>query len=237
MKFIPSTSFPVHLNHLSLICIQGVDAGKFLQGQLTGDVLQLPESKGLFTACCDPKGRMLASFLLWRAGEDFYVLLPKTLAEMTLAHLKKYVLFSKVTLQIEANPEQFVQSNPAYSNENAWRAANIESGLVWIYPQTRELLIPQMVNLEQWDGVSFKKGCYVGQEIIARTENLGKLKRHLYRAEIDNSPLQIGDPILNSEKTPIGLVVEKSSEKILAVLQDQLLSNTQNNPLKNIQKI
>ncbi|MCV4593863.1 tRNA-modifying protein YgfZ, partial [Escherichia coli] len=64
----------------------------------------------------------------------------------------------------------------------AWRWFDIRDGLVSIWPATQEAFVPQMVNFELTGGVSFKKGCYPGQEIVARTQYLGKLKRRMYRA-------------------------------------------------------
>jgi folate-binding protein YgfZ len=62
-----------------------------------------------------------------------------------------------------------------------WSLANIRAGIAEIGQSTSETFIPQMVNLDLLDGVSFTKGCYVGQEIIARTQNLGRIKRRMYR--------------------------------------------------------
>ncbi len=64
---------------------------------------------------------------------------------------------------------------------DAWRLHDILSGIPNIYPETSELFLPQMINLELIDAVSFSKGCYPGQEIVARTHYLGKLKRRMYR--------------------------------------------------------
>ncbi len=109
-----------------------------------------------------------------------------------------------------------------------WQAFNIETGFVWIYPESSGLFIPQMINLQQWGGVSFKKGCYVGQEIIARTENLGQLKRHLYRARVNADVLHVGDELTN-KGTPIGNIAEiaksTSGFEILAVIHDSAIEN------------
>ena len=72
---------------------------------------------------------------------------------------------------------------------NIWGLLDIRSGLATIYPQTSEAFVPQMINLQQVDGVSFSKGCYPGQEIVARMHYLGKLKRRMYHAHIATSSL------------------------------------------------
>jgi len=81
----------------------------------------------------------------------------------------------------------------------AWQLLDIQAGIPMIYPQTSEAFVPQMVNLQLVDGVSFKKGCYPGQEIVARMQYLGKLKRRMYRAKIDTeSAPQPGDDVYSS---------------------------------------
>jgi len=62
-----------------------------------------------------------------------------------------------------------------------WVLGDIEAGVPSIYQATQDSFVPQMVNFEQLDGLSFKKGCYPGQEIVARMHYLGKLKRHMRR--------------------------------------------------------
>jgi folate-binding protein YgfZ len=81
----------------------------------------------------------------------------------------------------------------------AWRLLDIQAGIPVIYPQTREAFVPQMINLQLVDGVSFKKGCYTGQEIVARMQYLGKLKRRMYRARVNTSTApQPGDALFST---------------------------------------
>ncbi len=68
--------------------------------------------------------------------------------------------------------------------ERAWRLADIRAGLPQVYAATRELFIPQMLNLDLIDGISFTKGCYTGQEIVARTQHLGRIKRRMFRLRL-----------------------------------------------------
>ena len=82
----------------------------------------------------------------------------------------------------------------------AWQLLDIQAGVPMIYPQTREAFVPQMVNLQLVDGVSFRKGCYPGQEIVARMQYLGKLKRRMYKARMDTeSTPQPGTDIYASD--------------------------------------
>ncbi len=70
---------------------------------------------------------------------------------------------------------------------DGWDLLDVQAGLPSVYPETAEAFVPQMVNLQLVNGVSFKKGCYTGQEIVARMQYLGKLKRRMYRAHADTA--------------------------------------------------
>lgn len=108
---------------------------------------------------------------------------------------------------------------------NQWLLGQIRAGIGQVMPQTRELFIPQMLNLQAVGGVSFKKGCYTGQEIVARMQYLGKLKRRLYRLSLNANELpEPGTPLFSpTHNSAIGEVViaARAGEAIelLAVLQ------------------
>ncbi len=94
----------------------------------------------------------------------------------------------------------------------SWRLSEIKAGIPSIYPQTSEQFVLQMTNLGALDGVSFKKGCYPGQEIVARMQYLGKLKRRMYLAELETErPPLPGDELVargKSEADGSGMVVD-----------------------------
>jgi folate-binding protein YgfZ len=79
--------------------------------------------------------------------------------------------------------------------EHHWRLADIRAGLPQIYLATREVFVAQMLNLDLLDGISFTKGCYTGQEIIARTQHLGRIKRRLYRLRLPPGEWRVGAPL------------------------------------------
>ena len=115
-------------------------------------------------------------------------------------------------------------------SSNYWRYQDILSGIPWLTTATSEEFIPQMLNLDKLGGISFNKGCYTGQEIIARTHFLGKSKRALYLAESDTiSPPAPNTGIMTQDGQPAGKVlqaqVEGTGYKMLVVLSaDQSLS-------------
>ena len=84
---------------------------------------------------------------------------------------------------------------PGEQIEHDWRLADIRAGLPQIYLATREAFVAQMLNLDRLDAISFSKGCYTGQEIIARTQHLGRIKRRLYRLQLPPGEWRIGQPL------------------------------------------
>lgn len=119
--------------------------------------------------------------------------------------------------------DQPVQSVTA----DAWRLLDIRAGLPTVYAATREAFVPQMTNLHQVGGVSFKKGCYTGQEVVARMHYLGKQKKQLYRLQItDDQPVQVGQPLYAPEARgqTVGTIADQARSpaggwEVLAVCQ------------------
>jgi tRNA-modifying protein YgfZ len=79
--------------------------------------------------------------------------------------------------------------------EHEWRLADIRAGLPQIYLATREAFVAQMLNLDLLDAISFTKGCYTGQEIVARTQHLGRIKRRMYRLQLPRADWRIGESL------------------------------------------
>lgn len=128
----------------------------------------------------------------------------------------------------EFNKQLSAESQPLLAFE--WKYQDLEYGIPNLYPETSEHFVPQMFHLHKMGGVSLKKGCYTGQEIIARSHYRGEVKRHLRLFEIEH-PLTLspGDPFYNQEKDekrPLGTVIDAvtnstGSTRILAVVHDE----------------
>jgi folate-binding protein YgfZ len=87
----------------------------------------------------------------------------------------------------------------AVAGADAWELLDIEAGVAVVGPDTSDTFVPQMINLDRIGGLSFTKGCYVGQEIVARTQHLGRIKRRMYRAYWNgNAPIDPGDTLESS---------------------------------------
>jgi hypothetical protein len=188
-----------HLDHLAVVEFSGADAGRFLQGQLSNDVMALSDGGWQLTSLSNPKGRVVAVLRLTRLRDRFYGVLPDSLARTLLQRLAKYVLRSRVSLRMASpefsacgtsgaleqwtiEPVAPVSSQvDAATAAQASRRAAIAAGHPQVYAATSEMFVAQMLNLDLVDGISFRKGCYTGQEIIARTQNLGRIKRRMLR--------------------------------------------------------
>jgi folate-binding protein YgfZ len=224
------TTFFVPLADHGLIHASGEDAAGFLHNLLTNDITHLAADGVRLAGLCTPKGRMIASFTIWREGGDYLLLLSADILPAILKKLSMYVLRSKVKLAditaersligvvgaameptapmssaacaggtalrldaarvILALPSgQPLPEMPAPGTLDDWHLAEIKAGMPRIVAATQEAFTPQMVNYElaAVGGVSFQKGCYPGQEIVARTQYLGKVKRRMYRVKLDTA--------------------------------------------------
>jgi folate-binding protein YgfZ len=267
-----ATVTPSLLHQWSLLRFSGADAQAFLQGQLTCDVAALQAGNSTYGGYCTPKGRLLATFLLWLSAGAYTMLLPSALAEPIRKRLAMYVLRSKVKVEdltpdlacigvfgadaaqqiaalAGATPERLhgvavrdgvttiqlpsqrylailprAQAGMVDGGE-AWAALDIANGIPFILPATQEEFVPQMVNLDLIGGLSYTKGCYPGQEIVARTHYLGKLKQRMYRAAVA-APAASGDKLYCAElgEQSGGMIVNSAGGAdgrfdVLAVLQ------------------
>jgi len=164
----------------------GVDALKFLQGQVTVNVEALAENVSQYTAICDLKGRI--HFGLWLKKlnpEHFEIVTTQDQAEEFAKHIKKFGAFSK--MKLEETGQVFPTLNGATTDfsttetyVNAWQLKAIDAGQAWISAVTEHLFQPQELRLHQRNGVHYDKGCYLGQEIIARLWFKAKPKSWLH---------------------------------------------------------
>ncbi|MBV5309120.1 folate-binding protein YgfZ [Chromatium okenii] len=103
---------------------------------------------------------------------------------------------------ISALWERLDAAQVRFVTADEWRLLDIQAGIPHIYDQTAEAFVPQMINLQLLDGISFRKGCYTGQEVVARMQHIGTLKRQMYRAEVvTDTPPQPGDDLFCAAST------------------------------------
>ena len=118
-------------------------------------------------------------------------------------------------------------------SQQAWALGEVMSGIAWVELATFEAFVPQMLNYESVDGVNFKKGCYPGQEVVARSQFRGTLKRRAFIVQ-STVPLSAGQEVFSSQDAtqPCGLVAQAASfdNQHVAIAELQL-SATENNTL------
>jgi len=180
----------IELPYLTAARAAGPDAASFLQAQLTADLSRLADSASGFSAYCDPKGNVLALLRVIRRGDDYLLIAARDLMESLLSTLGKFVLRAKIRFEpVEAvvvgigdrerldyalEAGDFCGEVEAVSD---WRVRELRAGIAWLGPQTSGQFLPQMLGFDRLGAVSFRKGCFPGQEVIARVRYLGKIKR------------------------------------------------------------
>ena len=210
---------------LTPIKVEGADAAGFLHGQFTTDVTGLASGRAGLSAWCDPKGRVIATFILARQDGAFLLLAPDDIKETFINRLKMYVL--RANLVITDAGEEDVPQLPRLpgTDEDLSETALIRQGIPLLHPDTSGRFLPQELNLDRLDAVSFTKGCYPGQEIVARLRYRGEVKRRLCHATTDNNTLlQPGSALApEGEERNIGTVVNSAitdkGQELLIVLE------------------
>ncbi len=227
---------------LGVLAFTGPDAEAFLQGQLSSDLKALAPATVQWSSYNSPKGRMLATLLLWREGqESIRAVIPAELAEPLRKRLSMYVLRSKVSVAdisgthtlvgigganaaalaqsafgrapdrgqslvgeshtllglpdgriiavmaatLDATTAGSLSAHGRAVGPEIWRWLGVRAGVPTIHATTQDQFVLQMANWDLLGGVSFQKGCYPGQEIVARMQYLGKLKERMHLFHVD----------------------------------------------------
>ena len=250
------------LTHWGVIRVAGEEATKFLQGQLTQDVALLGLSEARLAAFCNAKGRMQASFIVFKRSHDEVLLIcSRDLLAATLKRLSMFVLRAKAKLsdasaefalygvagnaieqiaasafpawtKVDLDAANMVFFHAGAGHQRAlwcapagtpvpqgppvdlalWHWLEVQSGIAMVTQPIFEAFVPQMLNYESVGGVSFKKGCYPGQEVVARSQFRGTLKRRAYLVHTTGTPT-VGQEVFHAldAEQPCGLVAAASA--------------------------
>jgi len=258
----------VRLDNRALIRLTGKDSESFLQSQLSNDVNKLDNSSIQLSAYCQHQGKIVVLFWLLRSKDDFLLSFPLDLIETVKNRLQMFILVSDV--KIEDVTEKYLQlglinENKAdayvlngqlslmlvdsqsaekftFASRQYWDKACIDNLIPEVNSITTEKFVPQMLNLDIDEiGVSFTKGCYPGQEVVARLHYLGKVKRRLFVFK-SVSEIKVGDdlfcPSSKSARTCGSVVFQvkfKADYFCLATLEvahkdDQIYLNNEQGP-------
>jgi len=239
------------LTQTAILEVSGADALIFLQGQLSQDIASIEIKQAALASLSNHKGRLLAVMHVYKIATDqYYLCLPITVIDDVQQHLQKYVFRSKVSssklddlllygiwdlsennftqsfslakhcdLKIVISETALEQNNLV--DEQLWNQQKILQAIPDVFAQTSEKFVAQMLNLDLLNGVSFNKGCYTGQEIIARSQHLGRIKRRMLLLETEQL-LEIGASVSLDERN-IGKIVNscvhEERKLALAVMQ------------------
>lgn len=234
------------------LLIDGPDAMSFAQAQFSSPVDSLPVAHWQFSAWLDPRGRVRALFHLARLGDDRYLLLLRGgEARTTAEELRRFVFRSK--LGISALPARNLATGPAQPmhrvtddgdvvslgcdshslcisssarGDDAWRLLQLRAGWPWLPSSLAGAPLAPALSLQRLHAVSTDKGCYPGQEIVARLHFRGGHKRHLHHVSISRAA-SAGD-MLYRDGREIGCLLDvittEAHTEALAVLSDEMVA-------------
>lgn len=215
------------------LLIEGPDATTFAQAQFSSAVNLLAAGQWHFSAWLDPQGRVRALFQLARLADDRYLLLLRGGSATAMADaLRRFVFRSKVT--VAALPPRILATGPSQplhtatvdddatvsfgcdthslriiasgTGDDAWRLPQLRAGWPWLPTQLLNELLPPALSLQRLHAVAIDKGCYPGQEIVARLHFRGGHKRHLHRVTLSQAA-SAGDT-LRRDGRDIGCVLD-----------------------------
>jgi len=228
----------VFLENRVLIKISGPDSFNFLQSQFTNDINKIDDQQLQMNAYCQHQGKIISLIWIFKKENNYFLSLPSELKDLVLSRLQMFKLMSEIEitdsssqinqyglintrydgcLKIINNLSLYTTSNTLEVNcdLDVWEKECIENKLPEIYLNNSEKHIPQSLNLDINElGVSFTKGCYPGQEVVARMHYLGKPKRRLFKFSSEFSP-SIGDLINIKDSKSL-----KSSGMVLRVTKN-----------------
>lgn len=247
----------VAVDDLVALEFSGPDALRFLQGYLTCDTAALNENEPQGAALCNLKGRVVSFGWSLVSADRVLYLVHRSLEDVVTTFMKPYLAFSKTRVGRLSEDHLVIigadSSRPGniapgilidlLDDETDLRAlrdawgpgsrryvdqALISAGIPWLTSETSGEFLPQMLNLPALGAVSFDKGCYLGQEVVARAQHRGQVKRHLQALCIrDGGPLPgAGQTISDAEGATAGTVIQSAAgvgsdpPRCLAVIQD-----------------
>ncbi len=224
-----------NLEHLSAIPVSGADSAAFVHAQLTADVTGAPSGVWHPAAWCDVKGRVEATILFRRNenhadgnGGSLHLAMPASEADRVARGLGMYTIGRKARVEspvgvrgclggcdagapLARDPDRYMDIGEASSDPadlELWHRADLRLGFPWLTGPATGRHLPQALGLESLGGLSYRKGCYPGQEIVARAHYLGRVKRVLGGfVQSGGSEPAPGDPILDESGKSAGEVL------------------------------
>ena len=260
-NIIEKNNEPYYDAGIDVIRVSGIDNKKFLQGQLTNDIVSLQDQKYKLASYCTHQGKVISNMQLILDDDDVILLLPKHLSEYFIEKISKYILMSKVEFNIDSksvvlsglgeealsiinkynvtipgsykkidnssivmnmstssipqcrcilfDPEQKIDIAYAKSEQYSTCLIDLFNLITRLRDENIEKYIPQVLNADKLDTVNYKKGCYTGQEVIARTHYLGNVKKHVYLVNITATEITAKN-VVNNDGESVGELIGES---------------------------
>ena len=216
-----------------IIVVEGKDSIDFLQGQISTDVSKQEIEQIDRSAICNLKGRVIASFLCKKISNDqFHLITHQSVVKKLMDTLNKYAVFSKVSIN------EGDDNIGDYVDDEAWKNSIIDNFDPEIYSENSEKYTPQELGYDKNGRIDFKKGCFTGQEIIARMHYRSPGNFSIARVEIDD-PNKSFDQVFTVNDKKVGNIIEYVNGKYLVSGKtknfDSLKINTENTGIQSIE--
>ena len=194
-------STPVFLDHRAVLVVTGLHAGTLLNGLLTVSTLDVPEGENRYGALLTPQGKIIADLILTRTADGFLVECDASVAPSLLKRLRMFKLRAAVAIEersdlgviaFEGSPDPRSADAPARriaarattgGDPGVYHAARIAAGVAEQGVDFgAEEVFPSDINMDLNGGVDFRKGCFVGQEVVSRMKRRGTTRRRTLKA-------------------------------------------------------
>ncbi len=209
------------LDHLATLTISGPDAVAFAQAQLTNDIASMDSEHWYPGAWCDPKGRVVTVMLTGQREGRVELVLPVSQVQTISDRLKMFAIGRNIELSVgervcgcrgagtKAAPLSYdghraialdQETCPEDENQRVlWQHADLEARFPWLSAESAGRHLPQSLGLEALGGLSYSKGCFPGQEVIARVHYRGKVGYRVAKVDFQAGPLPIPGSALRLE--------------------------------------
>lgn len=203
--------------------VTGTDCVDFFQRQVTADVEKLEDQTALLTAWCNIQGRVSSLMWLCKNAGTITLYIPDETYQAVMPRLQMFVLRDDVKFDAATACYGGIRDGQLVVSEeeqSSWTKALIDAGIPHLTTEACNQYLPQMLNLDCIGGLSFSKGCYPGQEIVARTHFRGKLKQRLLRLNAPSGETEI----YNAKQEKAGNVLLRHGDAVLAVVRLESLA-------------
>jgi folate-binding protein YgfZ len=237
-------SSPVFLDRRAVLVVSGADAGAFLNGLLTVSTSDVPEGENRYGALLTPQGKIIADMILTRITDGFLIECDAAIAPSLLKRLRMFKLRAAVAIEqrsdlgvtaFEGSPDPRSPLAPSRligarattrGDTAAYHAARIAAGVAEQgIDFGAEDVFPADINMDLNGGVDFRKGCFVGQEVVSRMKRRGTARRRTLKASV-GAGARAGTPVLAGD-FEIGMLTSISGGAALARLRIDRLAEAE----------